>query len=162
MTLLFVEELAYWDRGVMVANPGVGLPEGNVLAMGTDEQKEQWDVDGDSMLPLMDGRDAGWKDEVLSEQNAHGTDRPRAMLRQGKWKLCYNHGEPAELELYDQEADPGEFHNLAGSLEHREVQERLFKRLTGMWDGEKVRAEVMTSQEERMLIRSVAPDDGLF
>lgn len=42
MTLLFVEELAYWDRGVVVANPGVGLPEGNVLAMGTDEQKERF------------------------------------------------------------------------------------------------------------------------
>jgi len=42
MTLLFVEELAYWDRGVMVANPGVGLPEGNVLAMGTDEQNERF------------------------------------------------------------------------------------------------------------------------
>jgi acyl-CoA dehydrogenase len=42
MSLLFVEELAYWDRGVMVANPGVGLPEGNVLAMGTDEQKERF------------------------------------------------------------------------------------------------------------------------
>jgi acyl-CoA dehydrogenase len=42
MSLLFVEELAYWDRGVMVANPGVGLPENNVLAMGTDEQKERF------------------------------------------------------------------------------------------------------------------------
>jgi acyl-CoA dehydrogenase len=41
-TLLFVEELAYWDRAVMVANPGVGLPEANVLAMGTDEQKERF------------------------------------------------------------------------------------------------------------------------
>ena len=42
MTLLSVEELAYWDRGVMVAQPGVGLPEGNVLAMGTDAQKERF------------------------------------------------------------------------------------------------------------------------
>jgi acyl-CoA dehydrogenase len=42
MSLLFVEELAYWDRGVMVANPGVGLPEGNVLAMGTEGQKERF------------------------------------------------------------------------------------------------------------------------
>jgi acyl-CoA dehydrogenase len=41
-TLLFVEELAYWDRAVMVASPGVGLPEANVLAMGTDEQKERF------------------------------------------------------------------------------------------------------------------------
>jgi acyl-CoA dehydrogenase len=42
MTLLVVEELAYWDRGVMVANPGVGLPETNVIAMGTEEQKERF------------------------------------------------------------------------------------------------------------------------
>ena len=42
MSLLAVEEFAYWDRGVMVANPGVGLPEGNVLALGTDEQKERF------------------------------------------------------------------------------------------------------------------------
>ena len=42
MSLLIVEELAYWDRGVMVANPGVGLPEANVIAAGTDEQKERF------------------------------------------------------------------------------------------------------------------------
>ncbi len=42
MTLLQSEEFAYWDRGVGVASPGVGLPEGNVLAMGTDEQKERF------------------------------------------------------------------------------------------------------------------------
>ena len=42
MMLLLAEELAYWDRGVMVATPGPGLPEPNVLAMGTDEQKERF------------------------------------------------------------------------------------------------------------------------
>jgi acyl-CoA dehydrogenase len=41
-TLLVLEELAYWDRGVTVADPGPGLPETNVLAMGTDEQKERY------------------------------------------------------------------------------------------------------------------------
>ncbi len=42
MTLLLTEEISYWDRGVMVANPGPGLPEGNVLALGTEEQKERY------------------------------------------------------------------------------------------------------------------------
>ncbi|MGI9432222.1 MAG: acyl-CoA dehydrogenase family protein [Myxococcota bacterium] len=41
-TLLLAEELAYWDRGVIIANPGPGLPEGNVLSMGTDEQRERF------------------------------------------------------------------------------------------------------------------------
>jgi len=41
-TLLQLEELAYWDRGVTVADPGPGLPEGNVLAIGTEEQKERF------------------------------------------------------------------------------------------------------------------------
>jgi acyl-CoA dehydrogenase len=41
-TLLLLEELAYWDRGVTVADPGPGLPETNVLAMGTDAQKERY------------------------------------------------------------------------------------------------------------------------
>jgi acyl-CoA dehydrogenase len=42
MALLQAEEFAYWDRGVGVALPGVGLPEGNVLAMGTEEQKDRF------------------------------------------------------------------------------------------------------------------------
>jgi len=41
-TLLLAEELAYWDRGVTIADPGPGLPETNVLAMGTEEQKERF------------------------------------------------------------------------------------------------------------------------
>ena len=41
-TLLLSEEYAYWDRGVTVAGPGPGLPEPNVLSMGTEEQKERF------------------------------------------------------------------------------------------------------------------------
>ncbi len=40
--LLLTEELAYWDRGVVVATPGVGLPEASVLSAGTEEQKERF------------------------------------------------------------------------------------------------------------------------
>ncbi|MBW2279710.1 MAG: acyl-CoA dehydrogenase family protein [Deltaproteobacteria bacterium] len=42
MHLLLAEESAYWDRGVGVANPGPGMPEPNVISMGTDEQKERF------------------------------------------------------------------------------------------------------------------------
>ena len=42
LQLLVAEELAYWDRGVGVANPGPNLPEMNVLGLGTEEQKERF------------------------------------------------------------------------------------------------------------------------
>jgi acyl-CoA dehydrogenase len=42
MQLLLAEELAYWDRGVGIADPGPGLPETNVLAQGTPAQKERF------------------------------------------------------------------------------------------------------------------------
>jgi len=41
-SLLVAEELAYWDRGVAVADAGPGLPEMSVLALGTEEQKERF------------------------------------------------------------------------------------------------------------------------
>ncbi|MDD9972105.1 MAG: acyl-CoA dehydrogenase family protein [Myxococcales bacterium] len=41
-SLLLAEEFAYWDRGVGVANPGPGLPEGNVLSAGNEEQKRRF------------------------------------------------------------------------------------------------------------------------
>jgi acyl-CoA dehydrogenase len=41
-TLLLAEELAYWDRGVIIAMPGPGLPEASVLSMGTEEQRERF------------------------------------------------------------------------------------------------------------------------
>ncbi len=42
LSLLLAEELAYWDRGVINATPGPGLPEQSVIGMGTDEQKERF------------------------------------------------------------------------------------------------------------------------
>jgi len=84
------------------------------------------------------------------------------MLRQGAWKLSYNHGDPAEFELYNLDSDSGEFNNLAGQSEYREVQERMFKRINELWDGEKVDAEVRVSQEERQLIREAAAEEYLF
>jgi len=155
----------------------------DIGGVSTDEQKEKWKIDGDSMLPFArsgattrgdhpfplpgvaadigDGA-SEWKDEVFAEHNAHGTDRARAMIRKGQWKLSYNHGDPPEFELYDLASDPGEFNNLAGRPEHREIQEKLFARINELWDAQKVTEEVIASQEERQMIRDLAAEDGLF
>ncbi len=137
-----------------------------MLEMGgvsTDEQKGKWEVDGDSLTPLLRRGDGGsWKDEAFAEHNAHGTDRPRAMLRKGKWKLCYSHGEPPDFELYDLENDPGEFNNLAEDSRYAEIRESLFQGITDRWDGDVVDREVKASQRERYVIRSVDPGTKSF
>ena len=40
-------------------------------------------LDGDSLLPLMQGTASDWKDFAFSEYLAHGVERPMAMLRKG-------------------------------------------------------------------------------
>jgi len=94
-----------------------------------------------------------WKDEAFVEYEALGTTRVQAMVRQGRWKLVYTHGDPPELELYDLKSDPGEFNNVAEEARYHDVQARLLARILEHWDPEKITAEVLVSQEERQIIR---------
>ena len=127
-----------------------------------DEMVSQWEIDGRSLLPLMGGDAEGWRDETLCEHNAHGTDNPRAMLRRGQWKLCVTQDVPGALELYDLSSDPDEFTNLAAHPDYALVRESMLTRLGELWDGERIKQEVVASQRERVLIRSLAPEAGLF
>ncbi len=128
-----------------------------------EDSLRYWDLDGDSLVPLIQGEDLSWKDEAFVEHLAHGTDRARAMLRQGRWKLCYSHGELPELELYDLYADPGEYHNLAGNPHRRDVQQRLLNRIMEIWkDPDQLTREVISSQRSRLLIRDVLKGEELF
>ena len=119
--------------------------------------------DGDSVLPLMRGTTTRWKDEAFAEHLAHGTDRARAMIRQGAWKLCYSHGNPPDIELYDLESDPGEFTNLAGHPDYRQVQARLEARVMEIWgDPDRLTREIVAGQESRLMIRRVLGENALF
>jgi choline-sulfatase len=110
-------------------------------------------LDGVSLLPSLRG-ELPWRDEVFGEYLAHGNDRPRAMLRRGRFKLCYGYvpGGPPQLELYDLATDPGEFVNLAGRSEHTAVQAALIDRLLAEWDPVVIHRAVVQSQRERLLI----------
>ncbi len=66
-TMLVAEELAYWDRGVINATPGPGLPETNVLAIGTDEQKERF------LGPFVEPKQPRWACFAMTEPGA-GSD----------------------------------------------------------------------------------------
>ena len=117
---------------------------------------EDWNMDGDTLLPYLYGKKNIWKDEVICEYLAQGTDAPRIMVRQGFWKLCYTHRLPKEFELYNLENDPGEFTNLANQTEFKSVQEKLFRRVCEIWpDPDALDQRIRESQEERYLLRNL-------
>ena len=116
------------------------------------------DLDGDSLLPAMRalgaegpaGARALWKDEAIVEYYGHATNRPQRMLRAGRWKYAYYHGEPSEL--YDLLTDPQEFNNRAGEPEVAAVEGALRRRLLADWDPAAVELAARRSPRARQLI----------
>ena len=129
-----------------------------------DKERAMMNLDGQSLLPQMTGQAESERDEAFSEHLAHGTDRPRAMLRQGRWKLAYSHHAASpDVELYNLEADPGEFVNLAGDGVHTAIQARLTARVMEIWgDADGLDRRIRDSQRGRALIRGVMGDLGVF
>ena len=96
-----------------------------VIAAKPSEGKE---VDGNSLVPLLSGKEEFPKDRCLywhfpvylqnyageedQSRDAKFRTRPGTVLRKGKWKL-HEYFEDGALLLYDLEKDPGETHNLA-------------------------------------------------
>ena len=109
-------------------------------------------LDGDSLLPLLTQGDPDWKDEAFCEYLAHGTDRPQAMLRRGRYKLNYSWGEP--VELYDVVADPGEFHDLADKPAYADLIEAMQSDMLADWDPAALDMQVRASQRQQQYIES--------
>ena len=121
---------------------------------------KEWDMDGDSLVSYLDGDTDEWKDEIICEHLAHGTDGPRIMVRQGRWKLSYTHREPPEFEMYDLESDPGEFDDISDNPEVKEIKARLFARMMEVWrnDPDGLDQQIRESQKERYLLRELTGD----
>jgi choline-sulfatase len=87
------------------------------------------DWNGDSLVPWLQHAEARWKDCAVSEYYAHNIASGYAMIRSGHYKYVYHSSpdeqHPAQRELYDLQADPGEFHNLAAQPGQQALIEKL-------------------------------------
>ena len=110
-------------------------------------------LDGDSLLPLIQGNANDWKDCAFSEYLAHGVQRPMAMLRKAQYKFNYSLGDPPEL--YDIAEDPGEFQNLAHNEAYQAMCRELEAQLLANWDPVEIEKQVRASQKARLLIDQV-------
>jgi N-acetylglucosamine-6-sulfatase len=74
-------------------------------------------IQGRSLVPLLRGDDAGWRDSVLVEFYTHENPRPWLMdmdyraVRTDRYKLIHWIQHPDEQELYDLQEDPFELRN---------------------------------------------------
>lgn len=107
-------------------------------------------LDGESLLPLARSEATNWKNEAFAEYLAHGVSGPMAMLRRDRFKLNYSLGD--DVELYDLEADPGEFQNLADDPEYQTIVDEMTERILSHWDPATLKDNVIRSQKERILI----------
>jgi choline-sulfatase len=103
-----------------------------IAELGGAETPDDWN--GDSLCALMDDPGSAWKDFAVSEYYAHNIASGFAMFRAGQYKYVYHttmdeeHG--PERELYDMQADPGEFDNLASAPEHAGRVEEMHRALS--------------------------------
>ncbi|MCU0913896.1 MAG: sulfatase-like hydrolase/transferase [Planctomycetes bacterium] len=98
-----------------------------IAAIGGAKVPADWN--GDSMVKWLDDPQTRWKDLAVSEYYAHNIASGYAMIRQGRFKYVYHTPadatHPAERELYDLQADPGEFHNLASAPDQKGRVEKM-------------------------------------
>ena len=107
-------------------------------------------LDGDSMVALLEGRADGWKQLAIAEYEGHGAITPARMVRRGRYKLNYYHGEPAEL--YDLERDPGELRNLVDQLDQAQARRELTAIALDGWDPVEIDRRVRESQQRRKIV----------
>jgi len=102
-----------------------------IAELGGAKTPDDWN--GDSMVRWLDAPQSAWKDRAVSEYYAHNIASGYTMIRTGDFKYVYHappdDKHPAQRELYDLKADPGEFHNLAGKPEYEEHMVSLHKAL---------------------------------
>jgi arylsulfatase A-like enzyme len=92
-------------------------------------------MQGRSFLPLLESREASWRDAFFYEYYEYPAEhcaRKHRGIRTDRWKLIHFWEQPEEWELYDLEHDPDEMNNLFGRREHEKRVRDLRSRLEAL------------------------------
>ena len=111
-------------------------------------------LDGQSLVPLLQGAGDGASRCVISEYSLEGVSAASRMLREGPYKYIYTRG--LKPMLFDLVADPDELHDLAGRPVLADVEAGMHARLIAGWDPEAVHARIVASQKRRLFLAEVA------
>ncbi|MEM7209191.1 MAG: choline-sulfatase [Pseudomonadota bacterium] len=107
-------------------------------------------IDGQSLIPALEGSKDVLRDVVLSEFAADGSTGPSRMVKKGAWKLMWLEG--VDTCLYNTEDDPNEINNLVNSSEHASIRRELEEILFAGFDPEQLRQTIADDQRQRLYI----------
>jgi choline-sulfatase len=120
------------------------------LAAGRPDLKFAAPVDGQSLVPLLEGKQDPGQGVAISEILCESAIAPCFMIRRGRFKYVYSAPDPEQL--YDVEADPHELQNLAGHPEFESQRRRFHDEVMDRWDARTIHQEVIASQRRRLLV----------
>ncbi|HEX7084345.1 MAG TPA: hypothetical protein VF186_09560 [Gaiellaceae bacterium] len=93
---------------------------------------------------------------VFSEYHVEKVRAPCFMARRGCHKLIYGH----DRRLFDLEDDPGEWTDLSGGPETRQVEERLLAEIVERFDPERIAADGAASVRRCEIVRDANARNG--
>lgn len=140
-----------WQEGVKVKE-AVSIVDimPTVLDLLGVNQQEAVPVDGQSVLPLIEG-DRDEKRAVFCEFHSEGVNTTCFMVKQGNYK--YIHVTGHKPQLYNLSDDPKEWNNLAGQPEYADIEANLHALLMANFDPADIEARVQDSLARRRVIR---------
>lgn len=119
--------------------------------------EERTPVDGTSLMGLIDGSDSAAR-TVFAEMHVEDSPVLCFMARRGRHKYVYIHDHAPQL--FDLEADPGEWHNLADEPGHATVERELRDATLERFPLDAIEADIRRSIGARRLIREAMRRNG--
>jgi choline-sulfatase len=110
-------------------------------------------IDGSSLLPQLNGAADNQSAIAISEYTDMGVCAPCRMIRKGRYKYIYIHGQKAQL--YDLESDPLELSNLVDQPDMQEIARILSLKLLENWGPAELNEEILSSQRRRLFLKEV-------
>lgn len=138
-----------WKAGTTVGGP-TSLVDLAPTLLDLAGVEDGLPLDGGGLIEVMDGHNADER-AIFSEIHTAGVFATCFMIRKGKYKYAYTHGEDSQL--FDLEADPEEWNNLVGHPDYQAIEEELRSRILEQFDPDAIEQDVRASLLKRRLIR---------
>jgi choline-sulfatase len=107
-------------------------------------------IDGQSLLPWMEGHKIEAPNAVYGEVLCEGAIAPMVMMRRDRYKYIFCEPDPSQL--YDLEDDPNELENLAKHPTYKEICQKFNGEVMTNWNLKEIHQQVLASQRRRRLV----------